>query len=78
MRCCVNAAFHPSRMHEVFAQMRDVLKKDNRVADSDVIKEHQVLMDLPVVFGWIPRPDNLLCIGPKTSSIAFSSLLCSA
>src|SRR5690348_3787557 len=47
LRCAVNTAGDAARMHEMFSEMWDMLKKDNLMPERDVVEQDQVLVKLP-------------------------------
>ena len=49
LRCHIISSGEASRMNKTISQMRDMLKEDFLVTQSDVIDQDQVLMDLPHV-----------------------------
>ncbi len=46
LRCQIDAAFHRSGMHKVFAQVRDMLQKQSVMTEGNVVEEYEMLMDL--------------------------------
>ena len=42
----IDAVLHPRRVHEMFAQVRNVFQEERVVAQSDVVEKDQVLMNL--------------------------------
>jgi hypothetical protein len=45
----IDAIAYAGGVHEVLAQMGDVFQKELLVAKGDMVKQHQVLVDLPHV-----------------------------